>query len=83
MTGLLGTVLLISRHEGDVINGMAAAMMAQDEGMIVRPLGMYDDISSAPKGQEDDRRGAAGTIFVYKNLGATAPPRRAWRWTIL
>jgi len=65
-------VLLISRHEGDVINGMAAAMMAQDEGRDVRPLWMYDDISSAPKGQEEDRRGAAGTIFVYKILGAAA-----------
>ena len=72
VTGQQGTVLLISRHEGDVINGMAAAMMAHDEGLRVRTLWMYDDISSAPKGQEDDRRGAAGTIFVYKILGAAA-----------
>jgi phosphoenolpyruvate---glycerone phosphotransferase subunit DhaK len=70
VTGPEGTVLLISRHEGDVINGMAAAMLAEDEGLRVRPLWMYDDISSAPKGQEEDRRGAAGTIFVYKILGA-------------
>ena len=40
VTGPQGTVLLISRHDGDVINGMAAAMMAQDEGLIVRPLWM-------------------------------------------
>ena len=33
---------------------------------------MYDDISSAPKGCEEDRRGAAGTIFIYKILGAAA-----------
>jgi dihydroxyacetone kinase-like protein len=72
VTGPAGTVLLISRHEGDVINGMAAAMQAQDEGLLVHPLWMYDDISSAPKGQEGDRRGAAGTIFVYKILGAAA-----------
>jgi dihydroxyacetone kinase-like protein len=72
VTGPQGTVLLISRHEGDVINGTAAAMMAQDEGLRVRSLWMYDDISSAPKGQEEDRRGAAGTIFVYKILGAAA-----------
>ena len=45
-----GTILLISRHEGDVINGKAACLDAQDEGMDVRPLLMYDDISSAPKG---------------------------------
>jgi dihydroxyacetone kinase-like protein len=71
-TGPAGTVLLISRHEGDVINGMEAAMLATDEGLNVRPLWMYDDISSAPKGQEEDRRGAAGTLFIYKILGAAA-----------
>ena len=65
-------MLLISRHEGDVINGNAAAFMAQDKGLDVRPLLMYDDISSAPKGQEDERRGAAGTMFIYKILGAAA-----------
>jgi dihydroxyacetone kinase-like protein len=72
VTGPAGTVLLISRHEGDVINGMEAAMMAAEEGLNVRPLWMYDDISSAPRGQEEDRRGAAGTLFVYKILGAAA-----------
>jgi phosphoenolpyruvate---glycerone phosphotransferase subunit DhaK len=72
VTGPAGSVLLISRHEGDVINGMEAALLAEEEGLLVRPLWMYDDISSAPKGQEDERRGAAGTIFVYKILGAAA-----------
>ncbi len=72
VTGPAGTVLLISRHEGDVINGMEAAMLAAEEGVRVRPLWMYDDISSAPRGQEEDRRGAAGTLFVYNILGAAA-----------
>ena len=67
-----GTLLLVSRHEGDVINANTAIMMAQDDGLNVRSLLMYDDISSAPKGQEDDRRGAAGTLFIYKILGAAA-----------
>jgi dihydroxyacetone kinase-like protein len=72
VTGEAGAILLISRHEGDVINGNAAALMAQDDGLNVQPLLMYDDISSAPKGQEDERRGAAGTMFIYKILGAAA-----------
>lgn len=72
VTGAAGAVLLISRHEGDVINGMGAALMAEDAGLRVAPLLMYDDISSAPKGQEQDRRGAAGTMFIYKVLGAAA-----------
>ena len=67
-----GSILLISRHEGDVINGNAACLLAEEEGMNDKPLLMYDDISSAPKGQEDDRRGAAGTIFIYKILGAAS-----------
>lgn len=70
--GDAGAILLISRHEGDVINGNGAAMMAQDDGLNVQPLLMYDDISSAPKGEEEDRRGAAGTMFIYKILGAAA-----------
>ena len=70
--GEAGAVLLISRHEGDVINGNSAALMAQDDGLDVRPLLMYDDISSAPKGSEQDRRGAAGTMFIYKILGAAS-----------
>lgn len=72
VTGPAGAILLISRHEGDVINSRQAALMAEDEGLLVHPLLMYDDISSAPKGQEADRRGAAGTIFIYKILGAAA-----------
>lgn len=72
VAGDAGAVLLISRHEGDVINGNTAALMAQDDGLNVQPLLMYDDVSSAPKGQEDERRGAAGTMFIYKILGAAA-----------
>ena len=72
VTGAAGALLLISRHEGDVINGKAAAVMAQDGGLDVRPLLMFDDISSAPKELEDERRGAAGTMFIYKIAGAAA-----------
>ena len=72
VTGAAGALLLISRHEGDVINGNAAAIMAQDSGLDVRPLLMFDDISSAPKELEDERRGAAGTMFIYKIAGAAA-----------
>ena len=72
-----GSILLISRHEGDVINGRAACLDAQDEGMDVRPFLMYDDISSAPKGQEEDRRGAAGTIFISVSYTHLTLPTKA------
>lgn len=67
-----GVLLLISRHAGDVINGEMAVELARMEGLEVEPLLMYDDISSAPKGKEEDRRGAAGTTFIYKIVGAKA-----------
>ena len=72
VTGEAGAVLLISRHEGDVINASAAVMLAEEAGLKVRPLLMFDDVSSAPRGREDERRGAPGTIFIYKVLGAAA-----------
>ena len=33
---------------------------------------MYDDISSAPKSEPERRRGAPGTFFIYKIVGALA-----------
>lgn len=72
VTGKAGSILLISQHSGDVINGRAAAMLAEEDGFNVRPLLMYDDISAAPPDRRQDRRGAAGTMFVYKILGAAA-----------
>ena len=67
-----GVLLLISRHAGDVINGEMAVELARMEDIKVEALLMYDDISSAPKGKEEDRRGAAGTTFIYKLIGAKA-----------
>lgn len=72
VSGKAGTILLISQHSGDMINGRAATMMAQDEGINVLHLPMYDDISAAPPDRKKDRRGAPGTMFIYKILGAAA-----------
>jgi len=72
MTGKAGSILLISQHSGDMINGRAATMMAQDLGLRTVPLPMYDDISAAPPERKQDRRGAPGTMFIYKILGAAA-----------
>ncbi|MCP4314948.1 MAG: dihydroxyacetone kinase subunit DhaK [Hyphomicrobiales bacterium] len=72
VNGAAGSILLVSQHSGDVINGGAAVMLAEEAGHRVKPLYMYDDISSAPKGQEGERRGAPGTMFIYKILGAAA-----------
>jgi len=65
-----GCILLISNHAGDVMNGEMAIELANDNNMNADLLLMYDDIASAPKGNEDQRRGGAGTTFIYKILGA-------------
>ena len=54
------------------MNGELAVELAREEGLVVEPLIMYDDIASAPRGREPDRRGAPGTTFVYKIVGARA-----------
>lgn len=72
VNGAAGSILLISRHSGDVINGRAATMLAEEDGLKVRPLLMYDDISSAPPERRSDRRGASGTMFIHKILGAAS-----------
>jgi len=65
-------ILLISHHAGDLMNGEMAIELAQEEKLDAIPLIMYDDIASAPKGNESERRGAAGTTFIYKILGAAS-----------
>lgn len=67
-----GVLLLISNHSGDVMNGEAGAEMARELGHQVETLWMYDDISTAPRDQLDNRRGAPGTTFIYKLCGALA-----------
>ena len=76
VTGKAGSILLISQHSGDMINGRAATMMATDLGIRTVPLPMYDDISAAPPERKHDRRGAPGTMFIYKILGAAAEEGR-------
>ncbi|MBL10162.1 MAG: hypothetical protein CL402_06555 [Acidiferrobacteraceae bacterium] len=67
-----GVLLLVSSHSGDIINADVAVEEALNLGINVKSLLMYDDVSSAPKGEEHERRGAPGTTFIYKILGAGA-----------
>lgn len=77
VSGEAGTILLISQHSGDMINGRAATMLAEDDGINVVALPMYDDISAAPPEERHRRRGAPGTMFIYKILGAAAEEGRS------
>lgn len=62
-----GTVVLISSHAGDILNSKMAIDMADDDGVLAKPVVLYDDIASAPKSDPVwERRGAIGTLFNYK-----------------
>ena len=52
------------------MNGEMAIELAEEENINAKSLIMYDDIASAPKGKESERRGGAGTTFIYKIIGA-------------
>jgi dihydroxyacetone kinase-like protein len=72
MSGHTPVLLLIANHEGDVLNGNMALDLAREEGIDVDSVLLYDDIASAPKGEEERRRGMAGMIFGFKIAGALA-----------
>ncbi len=65
-------LLTIANHAGDVVNGNIAFSLAQKAGMQVEKVVFYDDVASAPKGQEEERRGMAGMMFSIKCAGAAA-----------
>lgn len=68
-----GVLLCVSHHVGDRMNAEMALELAAAEGIAdVDMVLLYDDISSAPKGQEPERRGTAGLFFTWKMLGAYA-----------
>lgn len=68
-----GPVLLaVQNHAGDVLNAGMAMEMAAEAGLDVRSVLFYDDIASAPRGIEQERRGIAGMLFYSKIVGALA-----------
>jgi dihydroxyacetone kinase len=72
LSGHTPVLVLIANHEGDVLNGNMAIDMARDDGIELESVLLYDDIASAPKGDEKNRRGMAGMVFCFKIAGALA-----------
>jgi phosphoenolpyruvate---glycerone phosphotransferase subunit DhaK len=68
-----GVLLCVSHHAGDLMNAEMALELCEFEDIEnVDMVIVYDDVSSAPKGQETERRGTAGLFFTWKMLGAYA-----------
>jgi dihydroxyacetone kinase-like protein len=67
-----GVLYLYGNYGGDVMNFDMATEMADLEDIRVESYVAGEDVASAPKGQEDKRRGVAGIFYVYKCAGAKA-----------
>lgn len=70
--GGAGVACLYGNYAGDNMNVRMACDMAQRESITVRCVVANDDVASAPKGQEDKRRGVAGEILMWKVGAAKA-----------
>ncbi|MGL4382426.1 MAG: dihydroxyacetone kinase subunit DhaK [Bacilli bacterium] len=73
-----GTILLISNHAGDVLNGKMALDLAREDGYQVASVLLYDDIASAPLSDMKNRRGMAGTLFAYKLIGSYSSTNKSF-----
>lgn len=72
LDGGAGVLLSYGNYSGDVMNFDIAQARCRDEGMDVRTVIVTDDVASAPKGREEERRGVAGDLYVFKVAGAAA-----------
>ncbi|MFR3294585.1 MAG: dihydroxyacetone kinase subunit DhaK [[Clostridium] innocuum] len=70
--GRKNVLILVSSHAGDILNAKMACMLAEAEGIHVEMVVLWDDIASAPKGKEKERRGTAGLFFPYKIVCSAA-----------
>ena len=67
-----GILLLVLNHSGDVMSGNMAKLLAERAGIKVKSIMTHDDISAGLDAPDEDRRGLAGAIPMYKILGAAA-----------
>ncbi|HLW59850.1 MAG TPA: dihydroxyacetone kinase subunit DhaK [bacterium] len=76
VNGGSGVLCVYGNYTGDNLNFGLAEERAAGEGITVKMVRVWDDIASAPRGQEDERRGTAADLFVIKIAGAAA--ERGW-----
>jgi dihydroxyacetone kinase-like protein len=75
VNGGAGVLYLYGNYAGDRMNFEMAEELAEAEGIEVKQVLVSDDVASAPKGHEAERRGIAGLFFAYKIAGARAEER--------
>jgi dihydroxyacetone kinase phosphoprotein-dependent L subunit len=70
--GGAGVLFAYGNYTGDVMNFDMAAEECESIGIPALSIPVTDDVASAPKGRENERRGIAGDFFVFKIAGAAA-----------
>lgn len=68
----VGILLVVLNHSGDVMSANMACMLAERAGIKVKQLMTHDDISAGLDTVDEDRRGLAGCIPLFKIIGAAA-----------
>lgn len=67
-----GVIYIYGNYSGDIMNFEMATEMADMDDIKTAHVVGNDDVASAPKGEEQKRRGVAGIFFIYKAAGAAA-----------
>jgi len=67
-----GVLYLYGNYAGDVMNFDMGAELAEEEGIEVRTVLIWDDVCSAPPTRKGDRRGIAGLVPIVKLAGAAS-----------
>jgi len=67
-----GILLVILNHAGDIMSANMACQLAERAGIKVKTIMTHDDISAGIGTPDEDRRGLAGCVPLYKIIGAAA-----------
>jgi dihydroxyacetone kinase-like protein len=68
----MGVAVLYGNYAGDNMNVRMAREEAEEDGIVVKTVVANDDVASAPKDQQEKRRGVAGEVLMWKVGGAKA-----------
>jgi dihydroxyacetone kinase len=67
-----GVLYLYGNYAGDVMNFDMGAELAEEDGIDVRTVLIWDDVCSAPPTEKHNRRGIAGLVPIVKLAGAAS-----------
>lgn len=67
-----GILLVVLNHSGDIMSANMACQLAERVGIKVQQLITHDDMSAGIGAADEDRRGLAGCVPLFKIVGAAA-----------